>query len=324
MKALSVFLGVIGLALMMICQSAQAQQADDLSLLKTFGTAGKELRPMADGKEGVLFQRDGAGCLTHMWFGGNFNGWEKTRIRVYVDGEANASIDMELGMGHGIGFGDQDAPWGIARMGKIGHGNGIYNTFRIPFSNGVRVTAQMGKGIAGNPDFWWIIRGTENLPITVGGVKLPPQARLHLYKREDYTAQPLEEFDLCNTSKAGALYLVVIAARCADGNFNYLEAQMRGYLNGAKEPVMLSSGLEDYFLGTYYFDRGRYHTPISGLTHFDPKDHSFSAYRFHDDDPIFFQKGLRLTCRCGEKAGNHTFGNPKATTYTTYAWLYEW
>ena len=116
---------------------------------------------------------------------------------------------------------------------------------------------------------------------------------------------------------------MTIAAR-SDANFNYLEVQMRAYVDGGTDPLVLSSGLEDYFLGTYYFQRGKYYTPVAGLTHMDAKDHSFSAYRFHDDDPIFFEKGLRLTCRCGEKAGEHVFGDPGPTTYTTYTWVYEW
>ena len=43
-------------------------------------------------------------------------------------------------------------------------------------------------------EFWWIIRGTENLPGMLGGVKLPAVVRLRLHKLEDDTAQPLEEF----------------------------------------------------------------------------------------------------------------------------------
>lgn len=289
----------------------------------TFGTAGKEQAILAGGREAELFRREGKGCLTHMWFGSDWPGYDRTRIRVYVDGEAAPSIEMELGLGVGIGFADPAAPWGIARMGKTGHPSGIYNTFRIPFANGVRVTAQLGKGVRGDPPFWWIIRGSTAIRVTVGGVRLPDSARLRLHKREGYHARPLEEFDLCDTHSAGALYLVTITAR-SEGNLNFLEAQMRAYLDGGKQPLMLSSGLEDYFLGTYYFNRGRYYTPVAGLTHINDKDDTFSAYRFHDDDPLFFSKGLRLTCRCGEKNGNHTFGDPRPTTYTTYAWVYEW
>ncbi|HXE56061.1 MAG TPA: DUF2961 domain-containing protein [Tepidisphaeraceae bacterium] len=300
-----------------------ADNASPVKQLKSFGAAGKELHVLAGGKEAELFHYSGHGCLTHMWFGGSWKGYDRTRIRVYVDSEPAASIDMELGLGVGIGFSDPAAPWGIARMGKTGQPSGIYNTFRIPFGKDVRVTAQIGQGITENPPFWWIIRGVENLPVTVAGVRLPDAARLHLYKLENHLAQPLEEFALCDTHSAGALYLVTIAAR-SQGNLNFLEAQMRAYIDGAREPMMLSSGLEDYFLGTYYFNRGRYYTPVAGLTHIDPKDSSFSAYRFHDDDPSVFHRGLRLTCRCGEKAKDHVFGDPKPTMYTTYAWVYEW
>lgn len=86
---------------------------------------------------------------------------------------------------------------------------------------------------------------------------------------------------------------------------------------------------QDYFLGTYYFDTGKFHADMAGLTHFDRNNHSFSAYRFHDEDPIFFQDGLRLTCRCGETehgdtAATEGYLNPPPTRYTTYTWVYHW
>ncbi len=124
------------------------------------------------------------------------------------------------------------------------------------------------------------------------------------------------------------LYQVTIAARAEKHTF--LESCVRAYFDGAEEPVLLSSGLEDYFLGTYYFNRGMYHNEVAGLTHLNKEDHSFSAYRFHEEDPILFEKGLRLTLRCGEEIGNQkhnqrtqTWKAP-ATTYTTYVWIYEW
>lgn len=99
---------------------------------------------------------------------------------------------------------------------------------------------------------------------------------------------------------------------------------MRAYVDGAETPILLSSGLEDYFLGTYYFNRGKYANDVAGLTHLDKKDASFSAYRFHDEDPIFFANGLRLTCRCGEEIKGRVFQKPLGTTYSTYVWVYVW
>jgi hypothetical protein len=290
--------------------------------MHTFGTAVKEKYVLRPGQEAELFRHEGRGCLTHMWFGGDWPGYMRTRIRVYADGESPASIDMELGLGHGIGFEDEAAPWGVSRVGKTGHPSGIYNTYAIPFGDSVRVTAQLADSVDEQPPFWWIIRGVDELPTAIGRIPLPPGARLHLHKRAQYTAQPLQEFDLCSVKGAGALYQVTIAARSE--SFAYLEACTRAYLDGAPQPLFLSSGLEDYFLGTYYFNRGRFYTPVSGLTHLDADDHSFSAYRFHEEDPILFRQSLRLTCRCGEELDGHTFGDPKQTTYTTYAWVYQW
>jgi hypothetical protein len=291
---------------------------------KTFGTAGKEERLLKGGVEADLFRHTGKGFLTHMWFGGNFKNYGLTRIRVYVDGEHEASIDMELMMGHGIGFQDVGAPWGVERIGKTGQPSGIYNTYRIPFGKSVRVTAQRAKEEEGDPPFWWIIRGVENLPAEIGGVRLPENARLRLYKAVNRATKPLEEFDMCNTARSGMLYMVTIAGKSS--NFCFLESCVRAYIGGAKDPLLLSSGLEDYFLGTYYFNKGKYYTPVAGLTHLVPNA-EFSAYRFHEADPVFFDHGLRLTLRAGEEFRGKVFGpkpGPKDTDFTTYVWVYEW
>lgn len=295
------------------------------------GTMGKGQRVLEPDQEAVLYEYTGQGCLSHFWFGGNFPGVEHTRIRYYIDGEDAPSIDMALFMGHGIGFADQYAPWATKYIGKIGRQNGIYNNYRIPFGQHVRVTAQRADSDTNDPQdtpqIWWIIRGNENTRVSLGDMTLPQHARLRLHRLDDHHAQPMQEFDVCNVAGSGALFQVAIAAQSE--SFSYLEACMRAYTNGSKLPTMLSSGLEDYFLGTYYFDTGIYHSDVAGLTHFDKDNASFSAYRFHDADPVFFTDGLRLTCRCGESEHGDTdsqasYCQPQPTRYTTYTWAYQW
>ena len=211
---------------------------DDLAALRTFSSIGKG-SPALDGyREAELLRHEGKGCLTHMWFGGDWPGYEKTRLRIYVDGEQTPSIDMELGLGHGYGFGEASAPWGGERLGKTGHPSGVYNTYRIPFGTSVRVTAQRDEKSPETSPFWWIVRGTENLPVTIGGVRLPRDARLKLHRLENHTAKPMEEFNLCDVRGAGALSQVTIAARglreTGDWkNLSFLEACMRAYVDGS-------------------------------------------------------------------------------------------
>ncbi|MFN7997008.1 MAG: DUF2961 domain-containing protein [Bryobacteraceae bacterium] len=311
-------------ALFLLAALVPATSSLNADVGRSFGTAGKEKTVLKAGVEAELFRHAGKGFLTHMWFGGDFKDYGLTRIRVYVDGEREASIDMELMMGHGIGFQDEGAPWGIERIGKTGQPSGIYNTYRIPFGAGVRLTAQR----AGNreeketPPFWWIIRGIENVPLEIGGVRLPENARLKLYKAIHQTVKPLETLTMCHTTKSGLLYMVTIAAK--SGNFCFLESCIRAYMGGSTSPMLLSSGMEDYFLGTYYFNRGRYYNPVAGVTHLVP-DAELSAYRFHERDPILFNNGLRLTLRDGEESDGNVYGcMPKDTDFTTYAWVYEW
>ena len=300
-----------------------------INSLKTFGTMGKERIILQKNEEVDLFNYEGKGTITHMWFGGSFKCYEDTKIRIYIDGEKQPSIDMELFLGHGIGFADEHAPWGTERMGKTGHPSGVYNTYKIPFGNNIRVTAELATDADENKYFWWIIRGTENLPVLIAGLQLPVSARLKLYKLENYVAEPLEEFTMCDVKGAGMLYQVTMEAkglRDTDHwkDISYMESCVRAYMEDNEEPMFLSSGLEDYFLGTYYFNKGRYANMLAGLTHFDKEENEFSAYRLHEDDPVFFQNGMRLTNRCGEKIGAKIFHDPPQTRYTTYTWVYEW
>ena len=304
--------------------------ADETKDLFPIGSIGKQERVLNSTEEAVLFEHVGPGCLNHFWFGGNSKGIENTRIRYYVDGEETPSIDMNLYMGHGVGFNDNHAPWATRHMGKIGKRNGFFNNYQIPFGKSIRVTARRLDDSTKAEDIWWIVRGVGNGRAKLGGITLPESARLKLHRLEDHTAQPLEEFNLCQAKESGAVFQVALAAQGLSGNeLSYLEACMRAYSGGSPKPVMLSSGLEDYFLGTYYFDTGKYHNDTAGLTHLDPKNLSFSAYRIHDSDPIFFNKGLRLTCRNGETKhgtpeGPVAYKRPPPTRFTAYTWIYEW
>ncbi|MGC8541849.1 MAG: DUF2961 domain-containing protein, partial [Phycisphaerae bacterium] len=112
----------------------------------------------------------------------------------------------------------------------------------------------------GNPQCWWIMRGTVGVPVQIAGVNLPPEARLKLNKRENITVPRLDEFTLMETQAAGALFL--LAMKASSPNWNFMESCIRAYFSRAKTPELLSSGLEDYFCGTYYFASGMYHTPI--------------------------------------------------------------
>jgi len=111
------------------------------------------------------------------------------------------------------------------------------------------------------------------------------------------------------------------------GSLSFLEGcvRMEG-LDGSLRST-ISSGTEDYFLGTYYFNRGKYANPVAGLTDLDKNAQQFSAYRIFDSDPLYFEDGLNLTWRNGDPymgcdLNKNSPSHPVLAS--SYALVYEW
>jgi hypothetical protein len=309
--------------------------------MKSFSNAIKGGH-LAANVEMVLYNHStGPGVITEQWFTGQHVMDENARIRIYIDGETEASLDFQLFLAHGIGTGEAEdspnIPWGMRRIGHEADG-GIYNTYRIPYLQNFTVTATHPTGGA----FWYIIRGMENYPIVISDLQFPSNTRLRLYKTVQQVLAPYQFITLANISaNAGALYQVTLSTQSKD--YNHLEACFRVIIDG--QEMFLSSGTEDFFLSAYYFNKGLYHNENSGLTFKDGKG-SMSAYKFFENDPILFSKSLALIWRCGEKIDGvdgcpsafpplkdrsehrlkEEVGKPQLqdTVTTAYVWVYEW
>ena len=86
------------------------------------------------------------GAITQQWHGGKPSGTTPDlRIRMYIDGEARASIDYPLFLAHGAGPAQKDLtaygkpldPWASANFGRT-HDSGWYNTYLVPFGKSIR------------------------------------------------------------------------------------------------------------------------------------------------------------------------------------------
>lgn len=276
------------------------------------------------------------GVMTHLWLTPCHEG---TVIRYYLDGETNASIAFPPSLAAGVGFHDQAAPWGNKWIGKAAKVGGLMWNFRVPFQS-LRITVE-------TPEFhplYLIVRGALDVPINIGGVTVPlAAARLRQYAVHR-VVQPLDMVTLAEVEKgkSGLLFMHTLSAFSANPNF--LEGCYHFYSPADEKwpGLLLSSGTEDYFDSAYYFDAGPYHLPVSGLTH----EHysgttganvSMSAYRFHEEDPIRFDDGMRFEWRVGDLVDfsinkcyvapgefGKPVGDPQPTQVFAYAWLYVW
>lgn len=186
---------------------------------------------------------------------------------------------------------------------------------------------------------WFIIRGTENLPINFHGFQLPSNARMILYKIENKIYDPLAWVHLVNISTGRGL-LFSHTLSIFSGNLNFLEGCYHAYTKSKQNfpGLIVSTGTEDYFDSSYYFNAGRFHFEVSGYTHYreySNKTLEWSAYRMHDIDPIFFTDGFRFDWRNGDVVddrgfkcildqGGEPIGSPTQSIVTAYTWVYIW
>eukprot|EP01043_Picozoa_sp_COSAG02_P004130 COSAG02_NODE_106_length_36326_cov_13.777266_17_plen_218_part_00 len=214
----------------------------------------------------------------------------------------------------------------------------------------MNVTIELG-GDHGADYFWTILRGRTRAPLVLPGSMpeaLPPGTRLRSYETTNLTVSPYESVPLFNASHSGAVLMTTLAIRAPKGDYAFLEGEVRVLPHGTgtgRREWLLSSGTEDYFLGSFYFDEGPYFLPLAGLTALcpqppckdaptqpnatrfgcpvDAEDITFSAYRVHGaSEPLFFDNGTAVTWRNGEPG--HGGGQRQNVSVSAFALVYEW
>ncbi|MEI6914461.1 MAG: DUF2961 domain-containing protein, partial [Armatimonadota bacterium] len=79
-------------------------------------------------------------------------------------------------------------------------------------------------------------------------------------------------------------------------DFSFLEAPEYVYIDDDWEtPRIIGTGLEDYFLGGWYFRQGEFTGPLHGVPLKDALRSSIVMYRIHEADALRFEKRLRFT-----------------------------
>ncbi len=255
-------------------------------------------------------------AVTLSWFTGELN-WptfSATLIRYYVDGETTASVELTIDELTGAYFNSSDhthmskiLPWGNFRIGRTAIGGGAYSTVAIPFRQSIRITAAADSTMERPRSFFSKIAGVENygpVRLPISGLQLPPTARLRSQRRivklapAEWATLGFFNRSVFNTSWGTLLYTW---QRIQSSSAFCLEGIHEVFIDGATVPMQLSSGFEDYYLSGQYFDAGEFASPLSGMTSESSYlyPHAVTAFRFHDADPLPFERSISLRWRNG-------------------------
>jgi hypothetical protein len=250
---------------------------------------------VAPGATHVLMDRQGPGVITHMWMtflGPEPQDWAKQGsanhqemlLRIYWDGQEKPAVEAPVGDFFANCFGKRSSVVSIPVVVEDGDS---YNCFwRMPFRKSARVEIvnQSKKPISllyYNID--WI--KLDKLP------KETPY--FHAQYRQEYPVQKGKDYTVLETTGKGHLVGVVLGVRSRSPSW-FGEGDEKVIVDGSE--TLWGTGTEDYFLSAWGLKTTS--TPYAGTPYFDQwgivGGHT-SAYRWHLNDPIVFQKSIKFS-----------------------------
>ncbi len=288
------------------------------------------------GEEATIFELAGSGCVTHIWITmTSEDGREiaflprKLALRMFWDGERSPSVEAPLGdffgMGHGMTRNYSSAPLAMSPQ----DGRAFNCFFPMPFSNGARIQVQ-NDAEAAVRCYYYVDheRYTEEIDSPL---------RFHAMWRREVTK------GVDDSSMSNALFEFSGKNTTGDGNYLILDARGKGHYVGCNinihnlratrewnwygegddmifidgepwPPSLHGTGMEDYFSCAWCPTQeyhGLYHGIIlGGGPNWSGK---VSFYRYHIQDPIMFDKSIRVTIEHGHN--NHRSDDYSSTSY---------
>lgn len=252
---------------------------------------------VAPGQTHVLMDVKGPGVITHMWLtflGPEPQGWAPNGsanhrdmlLRIYWDGAKRPGVEAPVGDFFANCFGKRSE---VISLPVVVEDADSYNCFwNMPFRKSARVEIvnQSDKPI--NLLYYnidWIKK--DRLP------KDTPY--FYAQYRQEYPVEHGKDYVVLDTKGKGHYVGTVLAVRTRSPSW-FGEGDEKIYIDGEEKASIWGTGTEDYFLSAWGLKKTS--TPYSGVPYFDQwgivGGHT-SAYRWHLNDPIVFNKGIKVT-----------------------------
>ncbi len=295
------------------------------------------------GETRTLADVAGPGCVKHIWVTlmSRENAHPRRSVlRMYWDGAETPCVEVPTGDFFGIGHGLMKEFASIPLSMSPQAGRAFNCFFPMPFATGARLTLT-NDGERRLIAFFYVDYEEYDAP-------QPAVGRFHAqWHREN----PTDGWgDDARRFPDDAEYRTEVwATPNLDGAGNYvlLEAEGRGhyvgcnlnvdcfrrakndwygegddmiYIDGDVSPTLHGTGTEDYF-NTAWSPRQEFSAPYHGLpltsgTEDWPYKGKHSMYRFHIEDPVYFQKSIRVTIE-------HGHANNLSNDYSSTAYWYQ-
>ena len=237
---------------------------------------------------------EGPGAIQQIWMTPT-GVWRWSIIRIYWDGEETPSVECPIADFFCMGW-NEYAPLNSLPV-CVNPGSAFNCYWQMPFRKSCKITIENV-----NPKDAMTLYYQINYTLT----EVPKDAGyFHAqFRRTRYNES--SDFTVLDGVKGQGQFVGVYMAWGLTNNGWWGEGEMKFFIDGDKKyPTICTTGTEDYFCGSYNFDRnGRFTefcTPYAGLVQVIRPDGTyrsqerFGLYRWHIMDPIRFKKDFKAT-----------------------------
>ncbi|MEI7983584.1 MAG: glycoside hydrolase family 172 protein, partial [Bacteroidota bacterium] len=264
---------------------------------------------IAAGKKATIFEVDGPGMISRMWFTIDSRDpyfLRRIVMRIYWDHETKPSVEVPFGDFFGTGF--TYRPYISQYIGMTSGGYICY--FPMPFERHARIEIS-NETLQEVYAFYYQIDYQK-----FEGALESDVAYFHAQWKRSIRTDYDSNYVILNAEGRGHVIGINLNMQSYDGSFGYLEGDEMVYVDGEKKPSIHGTGTEDFFSGGWYFSKNEFAGPYHGLIYKNDTTGRIAAYRLFIPDPIPFKKNIKFTIE-------HGHGNQEIADYSSTAYWYQ-
>lgn len=242
----------------------------------------------------TLAEMEGPGAIQHIWMTPTGN-WRFSILRFYWDDEKTPSIEVPVGDFFSMGWGVY-APL-VSQAVCVNPGSAFNCYWPMPFRKKCKITMQNLNDAEEMRLYYQIDYTLTEVP--------EDAAYFHAQFRRN-NPNITSEHTIVDQINGKGHFVGLYMAWGVNNNGWWGEGEIKFFIDGDKKfPTICGTGTEDYFCGSYNFDReGQYKefcTPYAGLHQVIRPDGTyksqqrFGLYRWHILDPVRFENDLKIT-----------------------------
>lgn len=283
----------------------------------------KDFFSIPAGQTITVFQADGPGVVTHIWFtiaAQSSNHLKELVLRIFWDGASQPSVECPVGDFFGLNLGDyfvyQSAFLNCSSVKALN----CY--FSMPYHQSARMTitndgAKQVNSFYSNIDYQTVTSVPDDALYFHAQYRqaTPNKASAG----DEHNLEGTGNYVFMETAGTGQLMGVTLGVVQNRGEW-FGEGDDMTSIDGSPRPVMTGTGTEDYFCGAWNFGVGvQFAHLYNGAPYMGVAERvggRYCLYRWHADNPIAFQQSLRHSIE-------HGHANDRADCFYSVAYWYQ-